>query len=46
VSLSIRVRGIPDERYAFIDLDDFGIQWWRTADVEVENPRTGLISYK
>lgn len=43
VLLGLGIRRIPDERHPLVHLDDIRVERCRASDVEVKDPRTGLI---
>ena len=43
VLLRIGVRCVPDERHPLVHLDDVRVEWRRASDVEIKDPRAGLV---
>ena len=41
--LEERVGGVPDERHAFVNFEDDGVERGRSADIEVEYLGPGLV---
>lgn len=43
VLLCLGVRRVPDERHPLVHLDDVRVERRRASDVEIKDPRAGLV---
>ena len=43
VHLGLGIRRVPDERHPLVHLDDVRVERCRASDVEIKDPRAGLV---
>ena len=43
VHLGLGIRRVPDERHPLVYLDDIRVERCRASDVEIKDPRAGLV---